>query len=163
LLLLLYHGWYGRPEERPPVRILKDVGDQPGQQPGRVQDLGHLPLAPARRVGGTDQLLHRLVAQRGQVGGRLLPQGPDLGAGQQGKHILDGGDTVRPELVPKQVIGHVHGLGLGRQLDDGLAEVQLCVGVPHCRPYVANCAVVVVLVEQCNTCCAALRPINKGS
>lgn len=51
-----------------------------------------------------------LVAQGGQVRGRLLSHSPDLCCRHQRKDILHGGSCVCPELVPKSIVGGFHGL-----------------------------------------------------
>lgn len=46
-----------------------------------------------------------LVAEGCQVGGRFLPNGPDLSGWNQSEDVLDGGGGgVRPELVPEGIV-----------------------------------------------------------
>jgi len=88
-------------------------------------------LRSATALGGLGHPLHGLVAQSGQIGGRFLPQCSDLGRGHQREDVPRAGHAFRPELVPKVLVRGVHGRRLRRQLDDGLAEVQLGLRVAH--------------------------------
>lgn len=45
-----------------------------------------------------------LVAEGGQVGGRFLPDGPDLSGWDQSEDVLDGGGGVGPELIPESIL-----------------------------------------------------------
>lgn len=51
---------HGGPEEAPPVGVLKDIGQDAGEQPCAVQDRLTLLLRGAARVSDPDQLFHRL-------------------------------------------------------------------------------------------------------
>lgn len=53
---------HGGPEEASPVDVLKDVGQDAGEQTCAVQDRLTLLLRGAARVSDLDQLFHRLQA-----------------------------------------------------------------------------------------------------
>lgn len=90
-------------------------GGFPGCLPSWTTGLGQLqpPWEGGKCSGGSGSegpgTLH-LVAQSGQVGGRLLSHCPDLRCRHQCKDILHRGGRVCPELVPKGVISGFHGL-----------------------------------------------------
>lgn len=67
-------------------------------------------LRPAAAVHGLDELLHGLVAERGQVLGGLLTQGSDLRRRDQREHVLHIGHTLRPELLPEHIVASVYWL-----------------------------------------------------
>lgn len=51
-----------------------------------------------------------LVAEGGQIGGRFLPDGPDLRGWDQSEDVLDGGGGVGPELIPEGIVRGFDGL-----------------------------------------------------
>ena len=69
--------------------IFKYVGYDPGEESDAVEDLHVVLVRAAGRLGRLRQLLHGLVAERGQVGRGLLSQGADLGRGNQREYILE--------------------------------------------------------------------------
>lgn len=61
-------------------------------------------------LDGFHELLHGLVAQRGQIGGHVFAEQPYLGGRHQRENVLHVGNVLRPELIPEIVVLGADGL-----------------------------------------------------